>query len=296
MNGTLLLQFLLTGIALGCVYAMVAVGFNIIYNATGIINLAQGEFVMLGGMVMIWGNQKLGLPLWAAAPFAVIMVAGVGILFERLAIRPLRAPSVLTLVLITIAGSFLFRGAALLLWGDQLYSSPSFLGDESVQIFGAILTRQHLLLMGTLLVVALALAIFFTKTLVGKAMRACAYNRTAARLTGINPRLMVMLAFGMSAGIGALAGAVLAPITGMEYENGAFLGLKGFCAAVLGGLGNNPAAVAAGILLGIIEALAAGYVPSDYKDAISLSILLAVLFIRPSGLFGKASLRKLSDF
>lgn len=296
MNFTLFLQFLLTGIALGCVYALVAVGFNIIYNATGIINLAQGEFVMLGGMLMIWANQTLGLPLWAAAPAAVAMVGAIGIVFERLAIRPLRAPSVLTLILITVAGSFLLRGGALLIWGDKLYSSPTFLGDATVGVFGAVITRQHLLLIGTLLVVSAALAVFFTRTLTGKAMRACAYNRTAARLAGINPNAMVMLAFGLSAAIGALAGAVLAPITGMEYENGAFLGLKGFCAAVLGGLGNNPAAVAAGVLLGVVESLAAGYVPSDYKDAITLGILLAVLFIRPSGLFGKAALRRLSEF
>jgi branched-chain amino acid transport system permease protein len=290
-----LAQLFLSGLAFGSIYAMVAIGFNIIYNATGIINLAQGEFLMLGGMLMVWANQSLALPVWAAVVVSVAMVAGIGILFERAAVRPLRNPTVLVLIIITIAGSFLMRGAALLLWGDRVYSVGSFLGEQPVQIFGAMITRQHVLIFGTLLVVAAALAAFFSYTLTGKAMRACSFNRTAARLVGINAHTMVMMSFGMSAAIGALAGAVIVPVTGVQYDDGAMLGLKGFCAAVLGGLGNNPAAVVAGILLGIMESLTS-YVSSAYKDAMSLGILLVVLFIRPSGLFGKTSLRHLSDF
>jgi branched-chain amino acid transport system permease protein len=292
---SVLTQLLLSGLAFGGIYAMVAVGFNIIYNATGIINLAQGEFVMLGGMLMVWANQTLGLPVWPAVAVSVVLVAAIGVALERVAIWPLRQPTVLLLIIITIAGSFLLRGAALLLWGDGVYSAESFLGDEPVQILGAMLTRQHVLVLVTLLVVAVALAAFFKWTMTGKAMRACSFNRTAARLVGINVHTMVMMSFGMSAGIGALAGAIIVPLTGMQYDNGAMLGLKGFSAAVLGGLGNNPAAVVAGILLGLMEALTC-YVSSAYKDAMSLGILLVVLFIRPSGLFGKASLSRLSEF
>jgi len=200
------------------------------------------------------------------------------------------------MIIVTISGSYLFRGGALLSWGDNLFSIAPFLGDDAVHILGATVTRQHLLVLATLVVVAGALAVFFGRTMTGKAMRACAFNRTAARLVGINPRTMVMLAFSMSAGIGALAGVVVVPITGMVYEDGMALGLKGFCAAVLGGLGNSTGAVAAGVLLGVIEALAAGYLLSDYKDAVAMGILLVVLFVRPSGLFGKSELSRLSEF
>ena len=293
---SLFMQLLLSGIAFGSIYAMVAVGFNIIYNATGIINLAQGEFVMLGGMLTVWGIESLHLPPAAACLLAVVMVAALGVLFERSAIRPLRRPTVLTMVIVTIAGSFIFRGAALLIWKDGLYSAPAFLGDEPVRFMGAAITRQHILVMVTLAVLAVLLALFFGYTMTGKAMRACAFNRTAAQLVGVSPRNMVMLAFGLSAGIGGLAGAVLVPITGMDYSNGAMFGLKGFAAAVLGGLGSNPAAVAAGVLLGILESLATGYISSGYKDAIALGVLLLVLFVRPSGLFGRAEISRLSKF
>lgn len=289
-------QLILSGIAFGSVYAMVAIGFNIIYNATGIINFAQGEFVMLGGMFIVWAHTALSLPIWAALPVAIVIVTVIGIVFERTAIHPVKNPTVLNLIIITIGGSFLLRGVALLIWGNDYYSLRSFLGDESVYILGAMVTRQHILVFAMLIVVALLLGLFFGYTITGKAMRACSYNRTAARLMGINPEFMVMLAFGMSAAIGALAGATIIPITGVEYDNGALLGLKGFCAAVLGGLGNNTAAIFAGVILGVLESLSAGYISSHYKDALALGVLLVVLFIRPSGLFGKAEISRLSKF
>ncbi|MBN1866044.1 branched-chain amino acid ABC transporter permease [Candidatus Sumerlaeota bacterium] len=291
-----LMQYLLSGVALGSIYAMVAIGFNIIYNATGIVNLAQGEFVMLGGMVTVWAHNRLSLPVAAAVLVAVVSVALIGIAFERLAIRPVRKPTVLTLVIITIAGSFVFRGAALLVWGRSLSWMEPFLGEAPVHLLGARITRQHILVFFTLIVVAFALMFFFGYTIAGKSMRACSYNRTAARLVGINDRTMVMLAFALSAGIGALAGAVVVPISYMEYDNGAMFGLKGFAAAVFGGLGHNPAAVVAGILLGIIESLSAGFISSDYKDAIALGVLLLVLFVRPRGLFGRTDLGRLTEF
>lgn len=296
MEWSTFFQILVSGIAFGSIYAMVAMGFNIIYNATGIINLAQGEFVMLGGMLLVWGMDQLHLPAWVALLLAVFVVAGVGLLFERLAIRPLKNPSVLTLIIITIAASFIFKGVAMLLWGKEVFSADQFLGSEPFLVMGAAVTRQHVLVLGALIFVSALLAVFFRYTILGKAMRACSFNRAAAQLCGINARSMVLFAFGLSAAIGALAGGVIVPITGVEYDNGGLLGLKGFCAAVLGGLGNNAAALVAGILLGVLEAMAAGYVSSHYKDAIALSLLLIMLFIKPGGLFGKASLSRLSEF
>ena len=275
---------------------MVTIGFNIIYNATGIINFAQGEFVMLGGLSMVWCHQTLGLPLIVSILVVVVLVALVGVAFERLTIRPLREPSVLVLIIITVGGSFILRGLAMLIWGKESYSLEQFSGEGAIRFLGAAITHQHLWVWGTLTLVVAALAYFFGRTPTGKAMRACSYNRTAARLVGINARTMVMLAFALSAGIGALAGAVIVPINNVEYDCGALLGLKGFSAAVLGGLGNISAAVVAGVALGMVESLSAGLISSHYKDAIALSLLLIVLFVRPSGLFGRAELSRLSEF
>jgi branched-chain amino acid transport system permease protein len=290
------LQLLVSGLAVGSIYAMVAIGFNIIYNATGIINLAQGEFVMLGGMLTVWGATRWGLPVPVAILTAVILVTLIGVALERLTIRPLRNPTVLTLLILTIGGSFLLKGAAMLIWGKNVYYMPGFLGAEPLRFARVAIERQEVFVWVALAVVTVVLTLFFNHTLTGKAMRACSYNRVAARLVGINSRFMVMLAFGLSAGIGALAGAVVVPITNMEYGSGSMFGLKGFSAAVLGGLGNNTAAVVAGIALALIESLVAGFVDSTYKDAVALSVLLIVLFVRPSGLFGNATLNRLKDF
>ncbi|HNY25938.1 MAG TPA: branched-chain amino acid ABC transporter permease [Candidatus Sumerlaeota bacterium] len=290
------LQLLVSGLAVGSIYAMVAIGYNIIYNATGIINLAQGEFVMLGGMLTVWGATRWGLPVPVAILTAVCLVTLIGVTLERLTIRPLRNPTVLTLLILTIGGSFLLKGAAMLIWGKNVYYMPAFLGTEPIRFARVAIERQEVFVWVSLAVVTVALTLFFNHTLTGKAMRACSYNRVAARLVGINSRLMVMLAFGLSAGIGALAGAVVVPITNMEYSSGSMFGLKGFSAAVLGGLGNNTAAVVAGIALALIESLVAGFVDSTYKDAVALSVLLIVLFVRPSGLFGNAALNRLKEF
>jgi branched-chain amino acid transport system permease protein len=289
-------QYLVSGIAFGSIYAMVAIGFNIIYNATGIINFAQGEFVMLGGMLMVFAVDNLHLPLSAAILFAVVVVCAIGVLFERIAIRPIKHPTVLALIIITLAGSFILKGAAMLIWGKDVYSLPQFFGDKSIWLFGAAIKTQDIMVWGSLGTVSLLLALFFGRSVTGKAMRACSYNRVAASLVGIKSESMVMLAFGLSAAIGALAGAVIVPITAVEYDAGAMLGLKGFCAAVLGGLGNSAAAVVAGLLLGILESLSAGYISSHYKDAIALSALLLVLFVRPRGLFGRADVARFQEF
>ncbi len=291
-----LIQYIVSGIAFGSTYAMVAIGFNIIYNATGIINFAQGEFVMLGGLLMVWACTVLHLPITLSVLLAVCIVTAIGILFERLAIRPLKNPSVLALIIITIGGAFVIKGSAMLLWGKDSYFIPQFTSEESIWLLGAAIKPQDFWVWGTLGIVVLLLSLFFGYTMTGKAMRACAYNRVAARLSGINAETMVMLAFGLSAAIGALAGAVIVPITSMDYSRGEMFGLKGFSAAILGGLGNSTGAVVAGILLGILESLAAGYISSHYKDAIGLAVLLVVLFVRPSGLFGRAEISRLSEF
>lgn len=284
------------GIQRGSIYALVAMGFNIIYNATGIINFAQGEFAMLGGLMMVTLTMTAGL----SAPFAFLLsalfVTVIGILMERFTINPVKNPSVLRLIIITIAVSILLKGAAMVIWGKSSHYMRHFSGDEPILVMGAALLPQTLWIVGILAVVVTAYVLFFNHTMTGKCMRACAINRDAARLAGINDRNMVMLAFALSAGIGAVAGIIITPITQMDYTRGVLIALKGFGAAVVGGLGNSGGAVAAGVLLGVVEAVGAGYISSHYMDAIALVILLAVLFIRPAGLFGSAEASRLKEF
>ena len=291
-----ILQFLLTGITIGTIYGMVALGFNIIYNATGIINFAQGEFVMLGGMFMVWFTTVLKIPMIAAFALSVIMVTIIGALFERLAIYPLKRPSVLILIMITLAGSIIMKGSSMLFWGKETYTLPHFSGEEPFHLFGATILPQTLWILGIMFVVVIILAGFFNFTMLGKAMRACAVNPTAASLVGISVKKMVLLSFALSAALGATAGIIITPVALMEYDRGDILALKGFAAAVLGGLGNGVGAVVAGLLIGILESLGAGLISSGYKDAIALLVLLLVLFVKPSGIFGVSEASKLKEF
>lgn len=291
-----LLQYVITGITIGSVYAMVAIGFNIIYNVTEIINLAQGEFVMLGGLVMVFLHVSLGLPLVIAFGATVLVVTLVGLLLDRLAIRPIRQPSVLTLIIATIAASIIIKGTAMLIWGKDPFDLPAFSGRTPILIGGATIQPQYLWVIGFLVVTVIGLTLFFNKTIVGKAMSACADNADAARLVGINVQHMVLLSFALSAAIGAVAGLTMTPIALMEYDRGAMLAVKGFGAAILGGLGSFPGAICGGLILGLIESLGAGLLSSGYKDAYALVVLLAVLFLRPSGILGNLEVTRFKRF
>lgn len=284
-----LLQFVFTGVTVGAIYALVALGFAIIYNASDVVNLAQGEFVMLGAMSAVALSVADGLPLPAAILGAVLITVVVGLLLQRFAIASAKGANVVGTIIITIGASIFLRGLALLLWGKQIFGLAHFSGETPIQIGQATLLPQNLWVMGGAGVLVLAVHYFFQRTLTGKAILACSYNRAAAQLVGINVGRMMLVAYGLSALLGAMAGVLVAPITYTSYDAGVMLGLKGFSAAVLGGMGNPMGAVAGGLLLGLIESLAAGLVSSGYKDAIAFVILLLVLFLRPAGLFGKAS-------
>jgi branched-chain amino acid transport system permease protein len=291
-----LLQYTVTGMTIGSVYAMVAIGFNIIYNVTEIINLAQGEFVMLGGLVMVFLQVSLGLPVAIAFAGTVLIVTLVGLLLDRLAIRPIRQPSVLTLIIATIAASIMIKGAAMLIWGKDPFDLPAFSGRRPILFGGATIQPQYLWVVGFLVVTVIGLTLFFNKTIVGKAMSACSENADAARLVGINVQHMVLLSFALSAAIGAVAGLTMTPIALMEYDRGAMLAVKGFGAAILGGLGSFPGAICGGLILGLIESLGAGLLSSGYKDAYALIVLLAVLFFRPSGILGNLEVSRFKRF
>lgn len=280
-----LLQFLVTGITVGSTYALVGLGFALIYNASDVVNFAQGEFVMLGAMTAI-ALLAAGLPLPLAAGVATLLTVLVGLLLERFAIEPALGAPVVTTIIITIGAAIFLRGVAMLLWGKDFHSLPAFSGTTPIQVGGATLLPQSLWVLGlTVLLVTLVRA-FLNRTLLGKALLACSFNRAAAQLVGINVRVMLRLAYGLSAGLGALAGILIAPITFSSYEAGVMLGLKGFSAAIVGGIGNPMGAVVGGLLLGVLESLGAGLLSSGYKDAIAFLFVLMVLFFEPTGLFG----------
>ncbi|MBN2739762.1 MAG: branched-chain amino acid ABC transporter permease [Rhodobacteraceae bacterium] len=283
-----LLQFMLSGVTVGAVYALVALGFTIIYNASDVVNFAQGEFVMLGGMITVFTYQA-GLPLPLAAVLAIAITSLVGVALNKLALEPARGAPVVSLIIITIGASIFIRGAAQLIFDKQLHRFPSFSGDAPIHIFGATLVPQSLWVIGGAVLVFIALWLFFTKTLTGKAVLATANNRLAAQLVGINTGWVMTLSFALSAAIGALAGVLVTPITLVGYDVGVGLALKGFAAAMLGGMGNPKGALVGGISLGLLEALTAGYLSSQYKDAVAFIVILAVLFVMPQGLFGKST-------
>ncbi len=281
-----LLQFLISGLTVGSIYALVALGFSIIYNASDVVNFAQGEFVMIGAMSAIF-LMKAGLSYPLAALLAIAITAGVGLALEKFAIEPAKNATVVSTIIITIGASIFLRGAALLIWGKEIYGLPPFTSNNPIKIGNATILPQNLWVMLGTAVTVLAVKYFFDRTKMGKAILACSYNKKAAYLVGINVKKMLLVAYGLSAALGAAAGLLVTPITFMSYGAGVMLGLKGFCAAILGGMGNSMGAVLGGILLGIVETVGAGFISSGYKDAIAFFVILLVLFIKPSGILGK---------
>jgi branched-chain amino acid transport system permease protein len=285
-----ILQYVISGITNGAIYAVIALGFTIIYNSTEVINFAQGEFVMLGGMAVIALDGVSHLPLGFSFLLAVLAVTLVGIALERFTIRPARSSNPIALIIITVGASIFLRGVAMMFWGKDSLGLRPFTGSAPIHFGGATLVPQSLWVLGVTMVVMAALQFFYKHTITGKAMRACAFNRRAAGLVGIGVNRMVLVSFALSAAIGAAAGIVIVPLCG--YDVGIMLGLKGFCAAVLGGLGSSPGSILGGFLLGVLEALGAGLISSGFKDAIAFFVLLLVLFIRPSGLLGSKEVKR----
>ena len=279
------LQFLFSGVTVGATYALAALGFTLIYNASNVINFAQGEFIMLGGMLAFFFMQS-GLPMPVAILLAIIIPAAVGMLLEKLAIEPARDSEVVTLIIITIGASLVIRGLIQIWLGKGTHSIPAFSGNDPIQIGGATLLPQSLWVLGITALVVVALWYFFSRTLAGKAILATSCNPLAARLVGINTQWVLLVSFALSAALGAIGGVLLTPITLTSYDVGIMLGLKGFVAAVVGGLGNGMGAVVGGLLVGVIEAMAAGYISSAYKDAIPFILILFILFFMPRGIFG----------
>jgi branched-chain amino acid transport system permease protein len=286
-----LLQFAFSGLTVGAVYALVALGFTLIYNASDVVNFAQGEFVMLGGMVTVFLHLA-GVPLPIAAALAIFATVLVGLALYAFAIDPARGSSAVTVIIITIGASIFLRGVAQVIFDKRFHALPHWFGSEPIRFGGAAILPQSLIVLAGAAIIVALIFLIIDRTILGRAILATAANRLAARLVGIPVRRIVALSFALSAAIGAVAGILVTPITLTSYDVGTLLALKGFAAAMLGGMGSAVGAVVGGVLLGLAESFGAGLISSKYKDAIAFLIILATLFLRPQGLFGKKSVER----
>jgi branched-chain amino acid transport system permease protein len=278
-------QFILAGLVVGGIFALIAAGFVMIYQVAGIINFAQGEFAMIGAMTAA-SLHAAGWPTAAAAAAAVLTAAAVGGLVQWAAIRPARGSGTVTLIFITLGLDVAIRGGALFVWGTNPLLLPAFAGGTSIAVGPGTIPPQALFVFGADGLVVLALYVFFRRTYLGAAVRAATANPTIARVFGMPLAAFSFWSFVAAAAIGALGGVVIAPITSATYDMGLYLGLNGFVAAILGGLDSLPGALLGGFLLGIIEKLSGGFISTGWEQGIAFIILIAVLIGRPQGLLG----------
>ncbi len=286
----LFFELLLPGLTTGCVYALVALGFVLTANVSGVVNFAQGEYVMLGGMFTAWLYGD-GMPLWLAIPMATLFGAAVGAAQERITLAPVRHTPQFIRVTITLGVAVVLRGIALIAFGKDPLSLPGFSGDGVFQIGGAVMPLQTLWVWGATAAL-LATTFWFLKfTDIGRAVRACSINLQAARLMGVNAERLTLLVFAVAGATGALAGIAVTPIVLTTWDAGLSYGLKGFIGAILGNLRSPTIAVAGGLSIGVIESLSAGYISSGMKDVIVYGVLIAYLLVRGGVfVFGRASL------
>ena len=280
-----ILQVVISGVSMGAVYALAAVGFFVVYAITRVINFAQGEFVMLGGMLTAT-FYKAGIPLGASVLGAIAIAGLTGGVMWRLVLSYTRKPTTLSMILVTLGVAIVIKGVAFLKWGWEPLGYPSFIRVTHFKIGEAIIMSQSLVVMGGTLALLFGLFFLFEKTLVGKALKACSERTLASRLMGINPGRMALYAFTLAASIGAFAGALVAPLTGTSYGLGVLMSIKGFIAALAGGLNRAQGAIVGGIALGIIEALVAGFISSSWKEIMTLGVFAMVIMWRPQGIWG----------
>jgi branched-chain amino acid transport system permease protein len=283
-------QYILSGVVDGAIFALVAAGFVLIYQVTGLINFAQGEFAMIGAMTAA-SLATAGMPTLAAAGLAVLAAAVVGAICYLLAIRPARAATGVTLIFITLGLDVALRGLALFVWGTNPLSLNAFSSGNAIQIFGGALPPQALWVLGSDVVVFVALYLFFRHTYAGTAVRAAVANPPIASTFGIPLRTFAFWSFVVAAAIGGIGGVMIAPITSATYDMGLTLGLAGFVAAVLGGLDSLPGALVGGFVLGIVEHVAGGLWSTGWEQGVGFLILVLVLVLRPQGLLGRAARR-----
>ncbi len=279
-------QLFISGLTIGAIYALVALGFVTISRASQIINFAQGEFVMLGGVITFFLLNGVKLPYPLAALLAILIVMLIGFAMQRSILYPLRKASVLILIMATLGTSIFLSSTSGLIFGTLPKTLPPFSGGEPLQLGRIFFPSQSLWVLLSTFALLIFLYLLSHRTLLGKAMEASSTDPLGADLLGISRNLMALLAFGVSAGVGAFAGILITPIFFTSYSSGTLLGLKGFVAAVLGGWGKNSGAILGGFVLGIVESLSLAFIPSGYKDGVAFFTLLLILYFRPKGILG----------
>jgi branched-chain amino acid transport system permease protein len=280
------LQFLIAGITVGSTYALAALGYTLVYSASGMINFAQGEFIMLGAMSAS-ALVAAGVPLLPALVIAIAFTTLIGVIMAKFAVEPAKHASLTTLIIITLGSGQIIRGAVQLALGKGNHDLPSLSTDQPLHLAGAAIAPQALWIIVLTLLAVIALLLYLSRTMHGKALIATSHNRLAAQLIGVDIAAVTTFSFALSATLGAIGGVLLAPMTFTSYDAGTVLGLKGFVAAALGGLGSAPGAALGGLILGVIESMTAAYVSSAYKDAMAFILIILVFLVRPSGLLGK---------
>ena len=283
----ILLQLALSGIAIGCVYALVALGFVLIYKATETVNFAQGELMMLGGFFAYTATALMGWPYWAAIVFAVLVMAIFGMGVERIVLRPVLGQAQFTVVMVTIGVGYVMRGVVSMVpgWGTDTYKIANPFADRVINLGGAAISLEQLMIIVMTAALCAVLFLFFRFTRIGIAMQASSQNQLAAYYMGIPVRRINTLIWGLSAAVATFAGILLAPLT-FVHANMGFIGLKAFPAAVVGGFGSIPGAIVGGLVIGLVESFAGYYLPEGFKDIAAYIVVLLVLIIKPSGLFG----------
>jgi len=287
------LQLLISGVALGCIYALIALGFVLIYKATETVNFAQGELMMLGAFGALALMKFGGLSFWLAAPVAVVGMMAVGVVIERLVIRPILGQPQFTVVMLTIGLGYLCRGLITMLpgIGSETNSLDAPYKGQVLDLGGAVISIDQLIVILATAVLCGVLYAMFRFSKIGIAMQASSQNQLAAYYMGIPVRRLNGLVWGLSAGVAALAGLLLAPITFVHVNMG-FIGLKAFPAAVVGGFGSLPGAIVGGLTIGLVEALAGFYLPEGFKDIAAYVVVLVMLVVKPNGLFGGNARKK----
>ncbi len=285
----MILDPLIGGIALGCIYSLIALGYNMIIRAMNLLHFAQGEVMMVGALSGVTLVSVLRVPYLVAIPLVMALCGLLALAMDACAYRPVRRRNVPTinLIIATLGMSIFLSNAAIPIWGAEPIRYPAIYGSSALMVGPLRIPPQFLapLLIGGLLMVGLQL--FFSRSLAGVAMRAAAQDRDTARLMGINIDRMVQYTFAISGAMGGAAGALLGPIIFASFNMGEIIGIKAFVAATLGGLGSMPGAMVGGILFGLIETFGALWISSGYKDAIGYAIMIAILLVAPAGLFGR---------
>ena len=290
MSALTFLSNLITGISLGSIYAIIALGYTMVYGIAKMLNFAHGDVIMVGAYICFYAISSFNLPPVVGVLLAVLVCTILGVVIERLAYKPLRSAPSLAVLITAIGVSYFLQNAALLLFSSAPKVFPSIMGDKSLQLFGGQLTISAVTIVTVVscIVIMVALTLFTGKTKMGKAMRACSEDKGAAQLMGISVNFTISVTFAIGSALAAIAGVLLcSAYPSLMPTTGALPGIKAFTAAVFGGIGSIPGALLGGVLLGVIETFAKAYISTQLSDAIVFAVLIIVLLVKPTGLLGK---------